>query len=150
MKDEIIELEKKERYYNEKKNLITERISLLEKSVDVNNTDYLKNNSTKLEILEWEANLEGVISYWNHYTERLKHNRINAELLTKEYEQNYKTYYDILTNIPPESIKTYSVQLQEQYMKIKSLLSKEWKEQREKNAFYALMKEILIRMKKIK
>ena len=141
--------EEKERFWRNKMNLTEERISLLTQLVNGGlESDALKLNAYKLEIVSLEADLEGITATWDHYTERVSQIRVIQGELTKECEENYKNYCDIFNSISPEALKQYSNQLQEQYHRMKPVLEKELGNV-EKNAVYSLLKEVLIRMKKI-
>lgn len=134
-------------FYHAKKMLMEERIMLIKGQIG-SESDKIKVNSYKMEILDLEASLEGINNYWNHFMERLQAIEVREKTLTAECEDNFKRYYDIFTSISPANLKQHSGQIQEQYNKILPVLDKEWP-QLEKNALYSLMKDLLQKMKKI-
>lgn len=136
-------------FYQSKKILIEERISLIKGKIeDKSEEDRLKINTYKMEVIDLEASREGIVSYWDHYMERIQSIEQKEAALTRECEENFKRFYDIFTSISPANLKQHSSQIQEQYTKIIAEIDKEWAQQ-EKNALYSLMKDLLQRMKKI-
>jgi len=150
MKDEKLNFEEKEKYYKEKKLIIEERITLLRELIPNDSAPSLLINSYKLEVLELEASVEGIEDYWKFYTERLESIKKNEEALTLECETNYDSYKNILISITPKNLEQYHSKTQDQYNKLKSILSRENEfSQSDKNVFYSLVKGLLIQMKKI-
>jgi hypothetical protein len=149
MKTEKQQFEEKENYFKSKKSLIEQRIMLLQKQIDDGNLDDLQKNTIGLEILQLQSTLEGVENYWNHYADRVKSITENEIALTKECEEHYLKLRDTLISMSVEVIKKQSVQVQEQYNKIIPFFEVQLG-QTEKNALYSLMKELYMRINKLK
>lgn len=147
-KSELEIYQEKFKYYQEKKDLTLDRIRLIRDKIVSNTEDVLRVNTYRIEILDLEASIEGIENYYSHYNDRIQAIQVKEKTLTKECEENFKEYYDLITSISPANLKQHSMQIQEQYNKIMSVIDKEWKGT-EKNALYSLMKELLKRMKKI-
>lgn len=148
-KDEKLTYQEKSDFYHSKKTLLEERIKLLEAAIgNYNDPDLLRLNAYKMEKLEAEASLEGITSYYNHYMNRLMAIDAKEKEITKECQERFKQYYDVFTSISPANLKQHSTPIQEQYAKVMEQIDKEW-DQKNKNALYSLMKDLLTRMKKI-
>lgn len=147
-KTEMETYQQKADFYHAKKVLLEDRIELLKGKLADPNEDRLKVNGYKMEILDHEASLEGINSYWSHYMERILAIEQRDSVLTKEREENFKRLYDIFTSVSPANLKTYSAQIQERYNNVIAEIDKEHPDA-EKNALYLLMKDLLQIMRKI-
>jgi len=153
MKEEKQTFQEKEKYFKEKKELTQERINLIKVEIEKLRSvgaDFLKINSLRLEALDLEASLEGIETYWNHYVERLKSLNEKEELLTKERVQNFANYCTIYFSVLSNDLKKYNAQFQKRYTDVYALLNKELQlDANQKNMLYAMVRDILMEMKKI-